>query len=228
MKKTVAIVWEKGAGRGSIEVTNGRLAKAKFTCGSGAVTDGKFTCTCDDDCRMAVTVEDARVGMGANATIVTVKNRHTPFAFFLRDVHRQTPIYVPTLVSLLHDRQVKHEARETLVALGEPAAPTLAYFLADPDEPIWVRRALPMTLARIGSPAAVEGLLEAGLMTGDAFLRRKVLAAVATLPAHRRGGIEPDAVRGQIRIEASRYLQALADLCSLGLDRHRCPPTGRL
>ena len=129
------------------------------------------------------------------------------------------PIYVATLASLLHDRQVKHEARETLIALGEPAAPALAYFLADPDEAIWVRRALPMTLARIGSTAAVEALLEAGLQTGDAFLRRKVLAAVATLPAHQRGKVEAKAVHDQIRIEAGRYLQALADLCSLGLER---------
>ena len=50
------------------------------------------------------------------------------------------PIYVPTLVSLLNERRVKHEAREALVAFGEPAIPALAHFMGDPDEQLWVRR----------------------------------------------------------------------------------------
>ena len=69
-------------------------------------------------------------------------------------------IYMPTLISLLRDRQLKHEVRESLIAFGEIAIPALVHFLNDADEHVWVRRAIPKTLIRIGSPAARDALIE--------------------------------------------------------------------
>ena len=70
------------------------------------------------------------------------------------------PIYVPILVSHLRHRKLKHDARDALVAFGEKAVPALQHFMNDDGEDIWVRRALPKTLARIGGPLAIEALLD--------------------------------------------------------------------
>jgi AAA family ATP:ADP antiporter len=125
-------------------------------------------------------------------------------------------IYMPTLISLLRDRQLKHEVREALVAFGENAIPALAHFLNDPDEHVWVRRAIPKTLIRIGSPAARAALLKSLDDQQDPFLRRKIIEALGSAPAAEPLGQSAMAtVDRQIRDEAARYLQILADIHTL-------------
>ena len=65
------------------------------------------------------------------------------------------------LISLLENRRLKADAREALVAFGESVIPILVHFMNDPGESILVRRALPMTLARIDAPGTVEALVAA-------------------------------------------------------------------
>ena len=55
-------------------------------------------------------------------------------------------VFVPSLVSLLRNRRLKGRARAALVAYGEPVVDSLAFFLRDPEEDIWVRRHIPGTL----------------------------------------------------------------------------------
>jgi len=126
------------------------------------------------------------------------------------------PIYVPTLISLLNDRRVKHEAREALVAFGEPAIPALAHFMGDVDEQLWVRRALPMAIAKIGTLAAAEKLFERLGTRADSFQRRKLIDSIGALPDEIRHTVNPKTIEEQIHFEAGRYLQALADLRALG------------
>ncbi len=129
-----------------------------------------------------------------------------------------TPIYVPTLVSLLQNRRVKHEAREALVAFGEPAIPALVHFMNDPEEPIWVRRALPKPIAEIGSPAAAEALLDSLENAEDAFHRRKLVEALGSLDEYRSLlGQRLDRIEIQIKEEARRYLDNVSNLVGLGL-----------
>ncbi len=125
-------------------------------------------------------------------------------------------IYMPTLISLLRDRQLKHEVRESLVAFGEVAIPALVHFLNDPDEHVWVRRAIPKTLIRIGTAAARAALIESLAEQPDPFLRRKIVEALTAAPA-----TEPlsatlaAAVEAQAIGEAARHLQILADVFAL-------------
>jgi hypothetical protein len=121
-------------------------------------------------------------------------------------------IYMPTLISLLRNRQLKHEVRESLVAFGESAIAALTHFLNDPDEHVWVRRAIPKTLIRIASPAAPLALIESLDGQPDPFLRRKIIEALNSAP----GTLEPPPaarriIAVQVRDEAARYLQILAD-----------------
>jgi AAA family ATP:ADP antiporter len=92
-------------------------------------------------------------------------------------------VFVPTLVALLRHRRLKSQARAVLVSYGEPVIDTLAHFMRDADEDIWVRRHVPATLALIPSQKSVN-VLAAALQEPDGFLRYKVVAALERL---RRG-----------------------------------------
>ncbi len=145
----------------------------------------------------------------ARAAIAAVRHRAQ------RDGH--APHYGPILVALLQRRALKHDAREAIVALGEPMVPVLRHFLADPEEPLWVRRALPKTLAALGSPGAAAALLEGLQIPGDRFLRAKVIEALGSLPTAALDAAGRGAVGKAIAGEVAAYLQALADLLAVGL-----------
>ena len=132
-------------------------------------------------------------------------------------------IYVPSLIALLEKRRLKQDAREALVALGEPTVPVLVHFLNDPDEQAWVRRAIPKTLARIEADAVIGGLIGGLPSEDDAFLRRKLIEALAGLPAERQAAVPRELVESEIHRETRRYIEALLTLYSLGL-----PESGRV
>lgn len=89
-------------------------------------------------------------------------------------------LFVPPLVSLMRNRLLKRAAREVLVGYGDAVVDTLAYFMGDPDEDIWVRRHVPSTLAHIPTPRSLEVLVGA-LEHPDGFLRYKAGAAIERL-----------------------------------------------
>jgi ATP:ADP antiporter, AAA family len=89
-------------------------------------------------------------------------------------------VFVPTLVALLRNRQLKARARAVLVSYGEPVIDVLAHFMRDQDEDIWVRRHIPGTLAQIVSQKSVD-VLVAALEEQDGFLRFKAIAALERL-----------------------------------------------
>ncbi|HUP46688.1 MAG TPA: Npt1/Npt2 family nucleotide transporter [Thermoanaerobaculia bacterium] len=125
-----------------------------------------------------------------------------------------TPIYVPSLVALLDNRRLKHEARQALVAFGEAVIPALVHFMNSADERLWVRRALPKTIAMIGGRAAGVALASSLRLAADRILFRKVVEALGTmnepLPGHERSF--GDAIVAQ----SATYLGALANLAALG------------
>ena len=77
----------------------------------------------------------------------------------------RNPLYIPILISRLHNRRLKHEARNALVSYGGTVIPALQHFMNDGQEEIWVRRALPKTIARIGGTPAVAALTESSVST---------------------------------------------------------------
>jgi AAA family ATP:ADP antiporter len=125
------------------------------------------------------------------------------------------PLYLPRIISMLRNRRLKHDAREALVAFGEAAVPVMAYFMNDPGESVFVRRALPKALARVGSREAVLALVDALSDVDDAFLRAQIVEALAL----RRGDLERYGARPKIEqeiaAEARRYLVRLADVAAL-------------
>ncbi len=127
-----------------------------------------------------------------------------------------SPLYIPILVSHLHHRKLKHEARNALVGFGQRIIPALQHFMNDAQEEIWVRRALPKTIARIGGRGALIALTDS-LDAQDHFLRRKVIEALLTLGT-RDPALRPQraAIEAQVAAECRGHLRALIDLESLG------------
>lgn len=131
-----------------------------------------------------------------------------------------SPIYAASLISLLDDRRLKHDARQALIAFGEPVIPALLHFMNSPDERMWVRRAIPKTIAMIGGPTAAAALATSLRAAADAFLRRKIIEGLGTIS---EGGVRSEDEReiaAAVATESERYFRALASLTALGSMKH--------
>ena len=114
------------------------------------------------------------------------------------------PLYMPTVISLLHRRRLKHEAREALAAYGEMAIPALRHFLLDPQEEIWVRRGLPKTVAdrRTAGTARTHRSAGSGRLVSAAQSR-----GGADVSLQRHGSVSgPGGARGSYRGREPRVL----------------------
>jgi len=122
------------------------------------------------------------------------------------------PLYATILISLMGNRRLKHEARNALVTQGESAIRPLMLFMQSQDEQIWVRRAVPKTIALIGVQSGADALLES-LDIGDSMVRSKIIEALVYM--HTRDtslNFKRRTVTRHINREASQYVRLLADL----------------
>jgi HEAT repeat protein len=118
-------------------------------------------------------------------------------------------LFVPPLVSLMRNRLLKASARRVLVGFGEEIVDTLAYFLRDKDEDLWVRRHIPATLALIPSQRSLAVLTEA-LADADGFLRYKAGVAIERIRReHPHLQVERAVLERHILQEALRAFSAL-------------------
>ncbi len=113
-------------------------------------------------------------------------------------------------MSLLRNRRLKGRARAALVAYGEPVVETLAFFLRDPEEDIWVRRHIPGTLGQIPSQKTVD-VLVAALEERDGFIRYKVVSALERLRReHPELVVTGEAIEKLAAQEARRFFTFLS------------------
>jgi ATP:ADP antiporter, AAA family len=118
-------------------------------------------------------------------------------------------LFVPALVSLLRNRLLKADARRVIVGYGEAVVESLAYFLRDEDEDLWVRRHLPATLGLIPCDATVKALVHA-LGDRDGFLRFKAVTALDRIHRERPDLEIPRApIEAMVLAETLRYANAL-------------------
>jgi len=122
------------------------------------------------------------------------------------------PLYATILIAQMGNRRLKHEAREALVAQGERVLESLLLFMNSADEQIWVRRAVPKTIALIGSQRAADALLTS-LDSTDRVLRSKIIEALVYLRTRdEKIKVGRRLISRQLSGEAARYLRLLADL----------------
>ncbi|MCB9598156.1 MAG: cyclic nucleotide-binding domain-containing protein [Sandaracinaceae bacterium] len=103
-------------------------------------------------------------------------------------VHVADPRLVPLLVDALPPLDTRGRAAAALVAIGEPAVPSLLTMLADESTPRSLTLVLPRLLRRIPCEAAFEGL-RVHASHPDGHVRLRVLSAMATI--HARRGAAP-------------------------------------
>ena len=118
-------------------------------------------------------------------------------------------LFVAPLLTLMRNRLLKGAARQVLVGYGEGIVETLAFFLHDDAEDIWVRRHIPSTLALIPTQQSVDVLLSA-LDAPDGFLRYKALRALGRLQReHTELAIPAEPVQALVVKETNRYFNYL-------------------
>jgi hypothetical protein len=63
--------------------------------GTGEFSDGRFSCSACGPYRLELTVDADHLTCGADPTMISVRNVPHPFTFFLRDVDKEYPIFIP-------------------------------------------------------------------------------------------------------------------------------------
>lgn len=92
--------------------------------------------------------------------------------------------FLGPLVRMLAERQLRSDARQTLVQLGDMGLSFLVGALADEQRPLAVRRHLPRTIMRFDPQKAASALLEQLVGEEDGVVRYKILRALGFLRAH--------------------------------------------
>lgn len=92
---TVDIEWNQPSLRGSIAVRNGTIKALQIIKGKGKMKGDAFEITAGNGLRIRVKLENANLEEGPEPTVVQVKASGGSFSFFVRDVNKDYPIYIP-------------------------------------------------------------------------------------------------------------------------------------
>jgi AAA family ATP:ADP antiporter len=87
---------------------------------------------------------------------------------------------VAALLGALARPELTADAADRLARYGNALVPRLADCLVDERTPVAIRRELPQVLVRIGTPVALEVLIQ-GLLQSDVTLRQRVIASLNKL-----------------------------------------------
>ncbi|MCW5978144.1 MAG: hypothetical protein KIT09_08700 [Bryobacteraceae bacterium] len=118
VRRSVVIQWARERPEGAVTVTGGRLSSAR-----------------EGPSRLDLNVEGSEARYGPGAAIVTAGAAKNPFSFFLRDVRRERPIYIPeygVVVTEGGDSRSYHEIVEAIRARG--LATKLERIASEPEE----------------------------------------------------------------------------------------------
>lgn len=137
------------------------------------------------------------------------------------------PSSVGTLIHWVGERHARAEARDALVAIGEPALSALAAALGDPAAPRELRGHLPRTIARFADARAAQILFDQLDHEADGWVRYKILRALRRLhellPAL---SFDRDALERHGRHALARASRMLAGRIAVR-EAHRADPARR-
>jgi len=92
----IAIEWKGMHPVGQIVVSDGALEKLQVVRGQGEIQGSdRFSGQQGGSLRLRLQIKGTGVQYGKGGTIVTVADKEHPFSFFLRDVNKDFPIYIP-------------------------------------------------------------------------------------------------------------------------------------
>lgn len=100
---TFVIEWPSDAPKGSIHVSCGTLGGIRIVTGKGRTKGENFYPSTQGTFRIEVSLRQLCFGAPKEIPMVLVKTANQSFSFFLRDVHKHTPIFIPAYhVVVLH------------------------------------------------------------------------------------------------------------------------------
>ncbi|MFI5187989.1 MAG: hypothetical protein ACHQF0_14760, partial [Chitinophagales bacterium] len=94
-KQKISIEWGNGRASGTINVLNGSLTKIEITKGHGKIFDNRFEFSQPGNVRITLEIDSVQNNPGPEPTIISIKTTTNSFSFFLRDVSKNFPIYIP-------------------------------------------------------------------------------------------------------------------------------------
>ena len=119
-------------------------------------------------------------------------------------------------ITRLQDPDLAEPARDALAGIGPPGLTALAAALADSNEPLAIREAIPAVVAQIGTPAG-QRLLVDNLLQHDVRLRLRIIGALNTLhKMHPDIDVDRQAVEMVLMAEIMGHYRSYQILGSLG------------
>lgn len=91
----VVIEWKQKKPTGIIKIVNGKLTYIEIIKGKGKTEGNSFKFNTVNDACILISLEDIHNNKGSNTTLVTIATSENPFTFFLRDISKDYPIYLP-------------------------------------------------------------------------------------------------------------------------------------
>jgi hypothetical protein len=132
----IAIEWRAAHPAGQILVSDGTLEKLQVVRGRGEIQGAdRFSAQAGEDFRLGLEIKGTEVRYGKGGTIVEVADKEHPFSFFLRDVNKEFPIYIPAYGVIVTTADDPRTYDETLRTIHARASRTkLQQIEAEPEE----------------------------------------------------------------------------------------------
>lgn len=97
-KQSVVIKWKpfEIAMKGKIKVSNGKMTKLFLLNGKGMVdSSGVFLINPHEEAEISVMIDSTQLSFGPGSTVISVNTNIFSFSFFLRDITKLHPVYIP-------------------------------------------------------------------------------------------------------------------------------------
>jgi hypothetical protein len=121
-KRRISVEWNSDRPKGQVLVTDGSLLEITIARGKGTLQGGnRFAAAQDGPFRLDLKIAGTETRYGKGSTIVNLDTAKNPFSFFLRDVDRQYPIYMPAYsvaVTAAEDSRSYPEIEKAIRARG--------------------------------------------------------------------------------------------------------------
>ena len=132
----IAIEWSVGHPAGQITVSDGNLEKLQVVRGRCDIQGSdRFRSQPGVDLRLGLQIKGTGIRYGKGVTIVTVAEKEHPFSFFLRDVSKNFPIYIPAYGVIVTTADNPRTYDETVRTIHARASRTkLQQIEAEPEE----------------------------------------------------------------------------------------------
>ena len=112
--RTIAIVRDDRELTGTLQIAHGRISAIECQNCTGDIDQEArtFALAADFECRLKVSIGKHFLEPGAFATMVTLSTVDDGFSFFLRDVSKEYPVYVPEYKTIVTDAGDKRSFKE--------------------------------------------------------------------------------------------------------------------